>query len=201
MRDFKAFSIPHPPLAPPSWLMSPSINKELEIGAGDGEFALQKAQEKPDCHFIAIEKSRRLFDRMQNQCHKKNRPNLWIFHTNAIWWVTHFVPQNSLNKIYILYPNPYTKNRQKNLRWFNRPFMPFLLKRLKRGGELEISTNNKNYYEEIKQKTHSYPSIQQTHDLVLRPKEQEPRTAFERKYMARGDTCHSLIYTKIGEHL
>ncbi len=238
MREFQFSSMPRPLSAPPAGLMSSSADKELEIGAGDGQFALRRAGERPDCHFIAIEKTRTLFERMQSQCHKTRRPNLWIFHTNAVWWITHFVPENSLNKIYILYPNPCIKNRQKNLRWFNRPFMPFLLKRLKTGGELEISTNNTNYYEECKEKMHCFPSVRQTQDLLnqtgtgqaepapkglpfekgvafgqfsshkanvkhafsnkisIKPERHPPRTAFERKYMARGETCHSLTYTK-----
>ena len=204
MKKFNEKLIPKPPVPPPLWLMSPLVPKELEIGAGDGEFALHRAKTVPHIHFIAIEKSRTLFHRMQMKCQQQKLSNLWLFHTNAVWWITHFVPTNSLNRIYILYPNTYIKARQKNLRWCNRPFMPYLLTRLKVNGTLEIRTNQKNYYEETKQKMRLYP-VTQTQDLLLTADSKGPRraippirgeTAFERKYRARSQNIWSLVYTK-----
>ena len=168
-REFDKNSIPKPPLPPPGWLMSSSALKELEIGAGDGEFAFHRAKSRPDIHFIAIEKSRTLFHRMQRQYQKQKLSNLWIFHTNAVWWITHFVPKNWLDRVYILYPNTYIKARQKNLRWCNRPFMAYLLERIKTGGTLEIRTNQKKYYEETKQKMRSYTNIKESQDLQFIP--------------------------------
>ena len=168
-REFDKHSIPKPPLPPPGGLMSSSTLKELEIGAGDGEFAFHRAKTRPDIHFIAIEKSRTLFHRMQRQYQKQKLSNLWIFHTNAVWWITHFVPKNWLDRVYILYPNTYIKARQKNLRWCNRPFMAYLLERIKTGGTLEIRTNQKKYYEETKQKMRSYTNIKESQDLQLIP--------------------------------
>ena len=194
MRIFKKQGVPKPNLNMPLFLQDPSIIKELEIGAGDGEFAFQRAKSRPHSHFIAIEKSRILFHRMIRRYKEQNLPNLWIFHTNAVWWVTHFVAQNSLNKVYILYPNVYVKSRQVNLRWFNRPFMSYLLSCLKLNGELEIRTNKKTYYEECILKMRGYHCIKKTQDFYLKG---PPHTAFERKYMARGLLCRSLTYTKI----
>ena len=180
--------------------MAPPVPKELEIGAGNGQFAISKAKKNTFSHFIAIEKSRTLFHRMQNQCQKLKLPNLWIFHTNAVWWITYFVPKNSLNRVYILYPNTYIKVRQKNLRWCNRPFMSFLLERIKAGGTLEIRTNQKNYYEETKQKMLLYPHIEQMQISISKNKANKNtpplETAFEQKYRACGDTLWSLVWTK-----
>ena len=195
MRDFKKELVPKPKITVPVFLQTEtSINKELEIGSGDGEFAIQRAKSSPDSHFIAIEKSRTLFNRMLKKQQEQALPNLWIFHTNAVWWVTYFVAKNSLNKIYILYPNIYIKSRQLNLRWFNRSFMVYLLGCLKINGELEIRTNKKTYYEECKSKMEDYHCIKKTQDLKLKG---PPCTAFERKYMAQGQICRSLVYKRI----
>ena len=195
MRNFKKQFVPKPKLAVPVFLQTDSsIDKELEIGAGDGEFAIQRAKSCPDSCFIAIEKSRTLFDRMLKKHQEQKVPNLWVFHTNAVWWITHFVAENSLNKIYILYPNVYIKSRQYNLRWFNRPFMAHLLTCLKVNGEMEIRTNEKNYYEECRLKMANYHCIKKIQDLNLG---NAPCTAFERKYMAQGQICRSLIYKRV----
>ena len=193
MREFKKQSIPRPRLIVPVFLQKKTfINQELEIGAGDGEFAIQRAKNCPDSQFIAIEKSRTLFNRMLKQSQKQTLPNLWIFHTNAVWWIAHFVTRNSLSKIYILYPNIYIKSRHNNLKWFNRPFMSYLLSCLKSGGVLEFRTNKKNYYKECKLKMEKYSCMKKIQDFRLTD---PPQTAFERKYMAQGQICHSLIYT------
>ena len=197
MREFKKQFVPKPNLAVPVVLQtdtSTSMGRELEIGSGDGEFAFQRAKNCPDSYFIAIEKSRVLFNRMLRQYQEQPLSNLWIFHTNAVWWITHFVAQNSLNKIYILYPNIYIKLRQLNLRWFNRPFMFYLLACLNRAGELEIRTNEKNYYEECKLKMKNHKCVKKTQDFYLTG---PPCTAFERKYMIQGQPCRSLIYTRV----
>lgn len=194
MRAFKEQFVPKPKLTVPSFLQaSSSVVRELEIGSGEGEFVIQRAKNHPDSQVIAIEKSRILFNRMLRRYQEQTLPNLWIFHTNAVWWMAHFVAQKSLNKIYILYPNIYVKSRQFNLRWFNRPFMPYLLSCLKLNGELEIRTNEKAYYEECRLKMRNYHCVKKTQDLYLKG---PPCTAFERKYMARRQVCRSLIYTR-----
>lgn len=195
MREFKKQSIPKPDVETPSFLQVHSnVYRELEIGSGNGEFAIQRAKKHPQHQFIAIEKSRTLFHQMQKECHIHNLPNLWIVHTNAVWWVSHFVPEKSLNQVYILYPNIYVKSRQANLKWFNRPFMPYLLRCLVIGGQLEMRTNDKNYYQECKLKMKSYDFIMKIQDFNL---ENTSCTAFERKYMAQGQICRSLVYTRL----
>ncbi len=198
MRAFKPQFIPKPSLTVPQELKSSVFDKELEIGAGNGEFALQRARSQPNIQFIAIEKSRALFYRLLKNSQKLKLPNLWVFHTNAVWWITHFVELNSLSKVYILYPNLYKKSQQSNLRWFNRPFMFYLLKCLKIKGELEIRTNNKNYYEECKKKMNQYLSIQRTQDFRIT---NFPSTAFERKYMQEGQICRALVYKKLCKNI
>ena len=195
MREFKKQFVPKPDVKVPSFLQVNShIYTELEIGSGNGEFAIQRAKKHPKHQFIAIEKSRTLFHQMEKESYEYNLPNLWIVHTNAVWWVSHFVPEKSLNQIYILYPNIYVKSRQANLRWFNRPFMLYLLHCLVIGGQWELRTNDENYYQECKLKMKNHDFVKNTQDFNL---ENKPCTAFERKYMAQGQICRSLVYTRL----
>lgn len=195
MREFQKQSVPKPNVEDPSFLkVNSHIYTELEIGSGNGEFAIQRAKKHPEHQFIAIEKSRTLFYQMQKKSCQYNFSNLWVVHTNAVWWVSHFVPEKSLNQVYILYPNIYIKSRQANLRWFNRPFMSYLLHCLVIGGQLEIRTNDDNYYQECKLKMENYDFIKKIQDFNLK---NEPCTAFERKYMAQGQVCRSLVYKRL----
>ena len=164
---------------------------ELEIGAGNGEFSYHRAFQNPQINIVAIEKTRHQFKKMDSE----NKPsNLWTLHTNAVWWVTHFVPENFLSSIFILYPNPYPKKKQFNLRWVNRPFMDFLLRRLKKNGILEIRTNEKFYFQETLDQMKKKFSYMKCHK-VCRIQNQNPETVFERKYLSRMP-CYKINFIK-----
>ena len=181
-RIFKAHLVPRPQIQTQVPLLTQqNRNWELEIGAGDGEFSLNRASQDSSKNIIAIEKTRNQFKRFTQ---KEKRPNLWFLHTNAVWWVTHFVPERFLNSIFILYPNPYPKKKQAHLRWVQRPFMNFLLSRLKQNGILEIRTNEFFYFQETQdQMRMKFPFMRCEEASPLQ--NQKPQTAFERKYLSR----------------
>lgn len=202
MRVFKTQKVPKPDLhlKIPDFLIQKvqqnalDVPVELEIGAGDGEFSVKQARQNSHTQFIAIEKSRNLYDAFLKQYKNQQPGNLWFFHTNAVWFITHFIPAKSLNKINILYPNTYPKPRQANLRWIHRSFMPYLLSRLISGGQLEMRTNSEAYYLEFKsgmQKKFSF--MIKTKDMCLQP---PASTRFERKYMVREESCRTLVFKK-----
>lgn len=193
MRLFKKQHIPVPLLKNEVPLLNKDFKHwDLEIGSGTSKFALSRAQLNTDRQIIAIEKTRNKIKKILNLT--ESPPNLWMVHTNAVWWVTHFIPENFLDRIFILYPNVYIKKKQENLRWVNRPFTHFLLERLKTGGRIEIRTNNLEYYNEVKEKwLEKFPFMESTADEDLSG--QEPETDFEKKYLSMMK-CWRLEYTR-----
>ena len=200
MRFFKAQKVPKPDLCLkiPDFLVQKmqqnalNVPIELEIGAGDGEFSVKQASQNPHIQFIAIEKSRNLYHAFLKQYNNQQLDNLWFFHTNAVWFITHFVPAKSLNKISIFYPNTYPKLKQANLRWINRSFMPYLLSCLVFGGQLEMRTNSEAYYLEFKSgMQRKFSFMNKTKDLLLK---HPASTRFERKYMDRQECCRTLVF-------
>ena len=195
MREFKVQNIPKPILD--SENISPEKFKkgvwDLEIGCGDGEFSFSRALCFPERQIIAIEKTKNKIKKVKS---KPQLPsNLRVFHTNAVWWVSHFLPEESLDRLFILYPNPYPKKRQENMRWVNRPFMSYLLKRLKIKGQVEIRTNKKFYYTELKEKMEkNFPMMKCCQDMQLNNIPSE--TAFERKYKNQRSSCWSLRFLR-----
>ncbi|WP_051012743.1 tRNA (guanine(46)-N(7))-methyltransferase TrmB [Moraxella macacae] len=166
-------------------------NLGLEIGAGKGKHALQFANQNPDFHLVAIERTKQKFGVMQKAAKLANLANLHVVHADAIAWVVHAVPKNSLSKIFILYPNPEPHNP--NQRWLNMPFFEFLLSRLKVGGELILATNIEDYANQ------SFDAALNIWQLPVQktvvPKDSQ-RTHFEIKYLARGERCWQLAMVK-----
>ena len=196
MREFKPEHVPQLPkdIKPwPNWAQSMPI--DLEIGAGAGLHAIRYALKNPERFLIALEKTSKA-ERLIRRLH--NHPqigNLLAQRCDAINWVTHQAPPQSLSRIFLLYPNPYPKVSQQNSRWPFMPFMGFLLSRLKPAGELTLATNENFYFEQAQQQMTTHWGMKiKTVELLNSPT--PPRTHFEKKYLARGESCWNLVLTK-----
>lgn len=163
----------------------------LEIGAGKGKHALQFATAHPQFKLIAIERTQAKFCAMQKLALSAKLPNLTVIHADAVAWVTHAVPVNSLQKIIILYPNPEPHNP--NQRWLNMPFFEFLLARLQADGEIILASNIASYIDEAE---HMAQTVWQLPTQKTRVPNDSQRTHFEVKYLARGETCWQLNLKK-----
>lgn len=171
---------------------------DVEIGAGQGLHAIQYAQKNPDRHLIAIERTHTKFAQMarRHQDHAE-LTNLFPVHADALSIFVHFLPDQSVEQIFLLYPNPYPKLKQANLRWHNMPFMNFLKTKLKPGGRLVLATNIEDYVSEAEQKMIAAWRFQLCAKRVLGRYDQ-PRTHFEKKYLARGQSCWNLVFVNPG---
>ncbi len=176
-------------------------NCYLEIGAGRGLHAVQFVQANPDKQLIAIERTRTKFEDFAQRVEKakvekirvekKSLDNLIPVHADAIPWVVHALPAQSLKGVFLLYPNPEPKNAQQ--RWLNMPFFEFLLSRLKSEAKIILTTNIQGYFKEAKEQAEQ---IWQLPFSAFEVDRESNRTHFEIKYLARGETCYQLEMEK-----
>ena len=196
MRVFKKDKVPFPKGVSAIPLDSLKGPFDLDIGCGQGSYALKRAKDFQTRQIIAIEKTRLRFQKFHCLFEREGRPeNLWPLHTNAVWWLSHYGRKDMFENIFLFYPNPYPKKRQAHLRWINRSFMPYLLTLLKSGGVLELRTNKKFYCLEFKDKMKVFKNMQLKKNFILE-KDDEAHTAFEKKYLARGEECYVLNFMK-----
>lgn len=162
----------------------------LEIGAGVGLHALSFARENPENHVFAIERTAEKFQKFHQSYLSDIPPNLTPIHADAIPWVVHALPPACLQQVFILYPNPEPKNPAQ--RWFNMPFMQFLLSRMKPNATLTLASNITEYLDEAEQQLIHLWQLPYLRSAVTT----ERRTHFEIKYMERGEACGQLLVTK-----
>lgn len=163
----------------------------LEIGAGKGRHALQFAKHNPNAHLIAVERTTVKFTAFQKAANIEKLPNVTAIHADAIAWTVYALPPNCLSAIYILYPNPEPHN--KNQRWANMPFFEFLLSRLKDEGKIYNASNVLDYIDEAQQQM---SNVWQLPCSLRAVETTSARTAFEIKYLARGEICAELQMLK-----
>jgi tRNA (guanine-N7-)-methyltransferase len=196
MRQFKAAA-----LSAPRDFVQPTFTGQkivLEIGAGVGLHAMDFARQNPTVQVFAIERTAEKFHKFYQSflseqspnSSPNSSPNLYPIHADAIPWVVHALPPACLQKVFILYPNPEPKNPAQ--RWFNMPFMQFLISRMQPNATLILASNIPWYLDEAEHQLNDVWHLPYTrHTLTT-----ERRTHFEMKYMARGDTCAQLCITK-----
>ena len=175
----------------PDAALKPKTSLVLEIGAGKGKHALSFAMQNPDKHLIAIERTRNKFEAFEKLAAQQNSANLTAIHADAIAWIVHAIAPNSIDSIYILYPNPEQHNP--NQQWLNMPFFEFLLSRLQVGGEIILATNIETYMDNAEQQANEVWCLPNTRSQVASSSQ---RTHFEVKYLARQETCWELSMKK-----
>lgn len=190
----------------------------IEIGAGVGMHPIRYSQSHTDNFMVAIERTHEKYTKFATRYAKHPKcTNLYPLHADAIKWISQNILSNEVSQYFILYPNPYPKGSQKNKRFHYMPFMHFIIDTLVPEGTITIATNEYFYYTEAKEimtnvfslqlkcdenitspTTPEAPhsSRQQICDLKEEGYIAAPRTHFERKYLAQGQTCFNLVFKK-----
>jgi tRNA G46 methylase TrmB len=183
------------PKSPPFEL--PALPLDLEIGCGVGWHPIHYASGHPERFLVAIEHTAAKFARFERRlAGHPPLPNLLPVHANAISWVTHRLPEASVERIFLLYPNPFP-------RWTSMPFFQRLAATLKAGGTVTLATNLPDYAEEARESLPRLHGLELVRDERILPEslksgDWRPRTHFEKKYLLRGETCFDLVFRKSG---
>ncbi len=167
---------------------------DIEIGCGVGWHPIVYAKNNPDRLLIAIEHTRDKFERFQSRLHRhKPLPNLIAIHADAVAWITHCLGPQQIDRCFILYPNPIPK--APNKRWLRMPFFRKLVEHMKPLGEMTLATNEVEYYKEALEYAASWNLNIYKNFLFTKntPPQGGPRTHFEKKYLARGQTCYEIV--------
>jgi len=121
----------------------------LEIGCGNGETIFSLAKKHPEQDFIGIEIHKPGIASLLAQL--KNNPlnNIRIYNEDAVIIFNQCIPDRSLDKILILFPDPWPKKRHHKRRLIQSKFVEILQKKLKLQGILNIATDWEDYANHI----------------------------------------------------
>jgi tRNA (guanine-N7-)-methyltransferase len=173
-------------------------NLVVEIGPGVGLHPIQYAKQHPQDYIVAIEKTSAKYDKFARRVeHHPQLDNIYAVHANAIEWITRNIKADEVSQYFLLYPNPYPKESQKNKRLMHMPFMQYLVATMQVGATITLATNMEFFYLEAKQQWEAISCFSLVQDLRLQQNiDLKPRTHFERKYLAAGQTCFQLVFAK-----
>ena len=169
----------------------------LEVGFGNGDSLLEMAIQQPKQNFLGIEVYEAGIGRLINEANKHQLSNLKIIKEDAVEVLQNHIPDDSLSKFQLFFPDPWHKKRHHKRRIIQISFLDILTKKLKRDGIVHIVTDWKNYAEHIMETLASHQHFKNTlggHIYSPRPKHR-PLTKFENRGQKLGHGVWDIIFT------
>jgi tRNA (guanine-N7-)-methyltransferase len=130
-------------------LFGRSAPVHIEIGIGKATFLLNQAKANPQINFLGIEWANKYYRYSVDRIGRWNLTNVRIIRTDAVHFLTEFLPDASVDCFHIYFPDPWPKKRHHKRRLFNTANTDQLLRILKPGGHLRIATDHAEYFEQI----------------------------------------------------
>ena len=126
-----------------------SADRILEIGFGDGESLVEQASTSRDRDFIGIEVHRPGIGHCLLQAEGAELQNLRIIAHDAIEVLQRQIPDASVQRINLYFPDPWPKKRHHKRRIVQPSFLAVAASKLAAGGSLRIATDWLPYAEHI----------------------------------------------------
>ncbi len=116
----------------------------FEIGFGDGEHLAWQAAANPDVGFIAAEPYVNGVAALLSRIAAENLANIRIF-DDDVRPLLAALPAGSIDRVFILFPDPWPKARHRRRRIVNAETLSALARLIAVGGELRLATDDRDY--------------------------------------------------------
>lgn len=122
----------------------------VEIGFGNGNALAEFASSNPEWNCVGVEVFRPGIGALINRCEQQDIKNVRIVDGEGLTYLES-IPDNSLDLIWVLFPDPWPKTRHHKRRLITREFAKVAAGKLKFEGKLAIATDWASYAEEIEE--------------------------------------------------
>lgn len=173
--------------------------RTLEIGFGMGQSLLEMAAAAPEQDFIGVEVHRPGVGSLLNGVLNAGLSNLRVFDCDAIEVLDKTIPDASLDRVLLFFPDPWHKKKHNKRRIVQLAFAEKLRLKLKPGGVFHMATDWEAYAEhmlEVMSAAPGYRNLAEDGTYVPRP-EERPITKFERRGERLGHGVWDLKFERV----
>ena len=160
----------------------------LEIGFGAGEHLAAQAQRHREINFIGCEVFENGIAKLLERMERQRLDNIRVFNQDARLLIE-AMPTASVDRVSILFPDPWPKRRHAKRRIISRETLDSLATIMKDGAELRVATDDRDYVCWIIERLTDHPAFEwlarRRTDWRERPADWPP-TRYEEKALAAG---------------
>lgn len=173
--------------------------QRLEIGSGCGGFLIDRAKKQPDKTFLGVEINQTAFAiAVKKAASAKEEAKNFTFLNSPIERIFPLIGDGQLEAIFINFPDPWPKKRQRKRRLSYPDRLKEYFRRLKPGGKIYFRTDNTSLFEDS---VEYFKSVSLYSIDVIEPFESEKQevlspTEYENKFRAKGVRIHLLVAEK-----
>lgn len=123
---------------------------KIEFCSGNGQWIGEKAKLHPEILWVAVEKQ---FDRARKIWARRFREgldNLFVVCGLAEPFIRHYVPEDSVDEIFVNFPDPWPKLRHAKHRLIQKSFMNDLSRIVRKGGKATFVTDDSIYRDQMR---------------------------------------------------
>ncbi|WP_250656401.1 tRNA (guanosine(46)-N7)-methyltransferase TrmB [Alkalimarinus coralli] len=172
----------------------------LEIGFGMGGSLAEMAGNSPDTGYIGVEVHRPGVGAILCTMKENSLDNIRLFCDDANEVLACCIPDGSLDRVQLYFPDPWHKARHHKRRLVQPDFAQKIRQKLKVGGIFHMATDWENYAEhmmEVMSAAEGYENISGEGQYTPRP-DYRPTTKFEKRGERLGHGVWDLIFKRIG---
>jgi len=179
-------------------LFKRSAPATLEIGFGDGVSLAEMAKSAPEKDFIGIEVHRPGVGRLLHLIDEQGLTNVRVMDDDAVEIIRNRIPEQSLDRVQLFFPDPWHKKRHNKRRIVQPEFVSLIATRLKVGGVFHLATDWEPYAEHMAEVMEASTEFVSVGEMPYSPKpDNRPTTKFERRGLKLGHGVWDLLYKKL----
>ncbi len=165
---------------------------EVEIGSGKGTFLLARAGARGELNFLGVEWARAYCHYTADRIRRAGLTNVRMIRTDATTLFHTALPEASVQRVHVYFPDPWPKRRHHHRRLIQPAFVEQVRRVLRPGGQLIVVTDHLDYFFHIRRVLHECHGLARVPFPKMTGCEDElVGTNFERKYIAQGRPFYS----------
>ncbi len=172
--------------------VAPGAFTELDLGCGKGSFSTALAERFPERRVFAADVMIGRLRKLVKRGERMKLENLTVFRTEAQLFVSRFLPDRSIDRLHLLCPDPWPKERHRGHRLVTSDFTAQLHRVLKTGGVFHFSSDDEPYRDSVERIFSTSPLFEPApgalDDIA------DIKTDFERLWLAEGKTVRHYAY-------
>jgi len=168
----------------------------VEIGFGNGESLAAMAQAHPEADFLGIEVHRPGVGHLLICIETLGLSNLRVLCADAVEVLKYQLPDASLDRTQVFFPDPWPKKRHHKRRLIQPDFVELLARKLRPGAYLHLATDWEDYALHMLKVLESACDFVNTADNFAPRPAYRPLTKFEQRGLRRGHAVWELIFQR-----